>query len=104
MGSKLSPQEMEALALVVGIRLPGEEFEQDPRSNEQRQAAWREMMRDVDESGVLPLLRSIAAEHCPPGQEARATCYSTRAAVGRLAAEHSAGGHRAFQGGWGDKK
>jgi hypothetical protein len=70
MGPKLSPQEMEALALVVGIRLPGEEFEQDPRSNEQRQAAWREMMREVDESGVLPLLRSIAAEHRPPGEEA----------------------------------
>ncbi|NTX08007.1 hypothetical protein [Myxococcus sp. CA040A] len=65
MGPKISPQEMEALALVVGIWLPGDEFEQDPKSNEQRQAAWKAMMRDVDESGVLPLLRKIAAEHRP---------------------------------------
>ncbi|SEL68485.1 hypothetical protein SAMN05444354_107347 [Stigmatella aurantiaca] len=66
MGPKLSPQEMEALALLVGIREPGEEFEQDPKSNEQRQAAWKEMMKDVVESGVLPLLRSIATQHRPP--------------------------------------
>jgi hypothetical protein len=70
MGPKLSPQEMEALALVVGIRFPSEEFERDPKTNEQRKAAWREMMREIDESGVLPLLRSIAAEHLPLGQEA----------------------------------
>jgi len=70
MGPKLSPQEMEALALVVGIRFPREEFEQDPKSNEQRKAAWKSMMREIDESGVLPLLRSIAAEHLPLGQEA----------------------------------
>lgn len=57
---------MEALALLVGIREPGEEFEQDPKSNEQRQAAWKEMMKDVVESGVLPLLRSIATQHRPP--------------------------------------
>jgi hypothetical protein len=68
MGPKLSPQEMEALALIVGIRLPGEEFERDPKSNEQRQAAWKAMMRDVDESGVLPLLRQIAAEFRPLDQ------------------------------------
>jgi hypothetical protein len=68
MGPKISPQEMEALALVVGIRLPGEEFEQDAKSNEQRQAAWKAMMRDVDESGVLPLLRQIASEHRPLAQ------------------------------------
>ncbi|NRD57701.1 hypothetical protein, partial [Corallococcus exiguus] len=70
MAPKISPQEMEALALIVGIRLPGEEFEQDPKSNEQRQAAWKAMMRDVDESGVLPLLRQIAAEFRPPEQAA----------------------------------
>ncbi|HYO69355.1 MAG TPA: hypothetical protein VEU33_25090 [Archangium sp.] len=70
MGPKLSPQEMEALALVVGIRFPGEEFERDPKSNEQRKAAWKSMMREIEDSGVLPLLRSIAAEHLPLGQEA----------------------------------
>ncbi|QRK06289.1 hypothetical protein JQX13_40280 [Archangium violaceum] len=70
MGPKLSPQEMEALALVVGIRFPREEFEQDPKSNKQRKAAWKSMMREVEESGVLPLLRTIAAEHLPLGQEA----------------------------------
>lgn len=70
MGPKLSPQEMEALALVVGIRFPREEFERDPKSNKQRKAAWKSMMREVEESGVLPLLRSIAAEHLPLGQEA----------------------------------
>ncbi|NNB89473.1 hypothetical protein [Corallococcus exiguus] len=70
MGPKLSPQEMEAIALLVGIRLPGEEFEQDPKSNEQRQAAWKEMMKDVEEGGVLPLLQRIAAEHRPSEQTA----------------------------------
>jgi hypothetical protein len=70
MGPKLSPQEMEALALVVGIRFPEEEFERDLKTNEQRKAAWKSMIRDVDDSGVLPLLRSIAAEHPSPGQEA----------------------------------
>ncbi|WP_147451387.1 hypothetical protein [Corallococcus llansteffanensis] len=68
MGPKISPQEMEALALIVGIRLPGEEFEQDPKSNEQRQAAWKSMMRDVNKSGVLPLLRQISSEFRPPEQ------------------------------------
>jgi hypothetical protein len=66
MGPKLSPQEMEALALIVGIRFPGEEFEQDPKPNEQRKDAWKAMMRDINESGVLPLLQSIATEHRPP--------------------------------------
>jgi hypothetical protein len=70
MGPKISPQEMEALALIVGIRLPGEEFEQDPKSNEQRQAAWKSMMRDVKRSGVLPLLRQISSEFRPPEQAA----------------------------------
>lgn len=68
MGPKISPQEMEALALIVGIRFPGEEFEQDPKSNEQRQAAWKSMMRDVNKSGVLPLLRQISSEFRPSEQ------------------------------------
>ncbi|NPC76979.1 hypothetical protein HPC49_01760 [Pyxidicoccus fallax] len=73
MGPKISPQEMEALALIVGIRFPGEEFEQDPKSNEQRQAAWKSMMRDVNKSGVLPLLRQISSEFRPPEQATETT-------------------------------
>jgi len=73
MGPKISPQEMEALALIVGIRLSGEEFAQAPKSNEQRQAARKSMMRDVNTSGVLPLLRQISSEFRLPEQAAGTT-------------------------------
>ena len=72
MGSKkISPQEMEALALIMGIRSPGEEFEQDPKSNEHRQDAWKKMMREVKHGEVLELLRQIASEHRSPEKDAR---------------------------------
>jgi len=67
LGPPLSPQDMEAIALLLGIRPPEEEFDQDPRSNKQRRAGWKEMM-DNAEKDVLPILRRMGAQPPEPEQ------------------------------------
>jgi hypothetical protein len=67
LGPPLSPQDMEAIALLLGIRPPEEEFDQDSKSNKQRRAGWKEMM-DNAEKDVLPILRRIGAESSEPEQ------------------------------------
>jgi hypothetical protein len=69
MGPKLSSQEMEAVALLLGIRPPDEEFEKDLTSNEKRQDGWKEMMKNA-RADVLPILRRKDAEAHAPDQNA----------------------------------
>ena len=64
----LSPQEMEAVALLLGIRPPVEEFEQDSTPTAKRKDAWKDMMKKV-RAEVLPILRQVAAEHGPAQQD-----------------------------------
>jgi hypothetical protein len=65
----LSPREMEAVALVIALRPPEQEFEKDEKTPAQRKENWKKLMKEARKD-VLPLLRQLAAEHRPPGLDA----------------------------------
>ena len=69
MGPKLLPQDLEAVALLLGIRPPDEEFEKDRTSNKKRREGWKEMMKNA-RADVLPILRRMDTETHAPDQNA----------------------------------
>lgn len=69
MKDPLSPREMEAVALVIALRPPEQEFERDEKTPAQRKENWKKLMKEARKD-VLPLLRQLAAEHRVAVQDA----------------------------------
>ncbi len=69
MKEPLSPREMEAVALVIALRPPEQEFERDEKTPAQRKENWKKLMKEARKD-VLPLLRQLAAEHRSAVQDA----------------------------------
>lgn len=60
---------MEAVALVIALRPPEQEFERDEKTPAQRKENWKKLVKEARKD-VLPLLRQLAAEHRVAVQDA----------------------------------
>ncbi|MBK9517994.1 MAG: hypothetical protein IPO09_11670 [Anaeromyxobacter sp.] len=59
-GLELGDKEMEAFALIIGFRLPEEEFHRDPLTTRDRAQNWRRTLNRAEANGIIDVLRALA--------------------------------------------